>query len=72
MFDDNLWDLLTSVARREKSSVGDVVRKAVRKVYLENDHQERKNRAFEIIRKFRIRQKGILDYKALINDGRKY
>ena len=72
LFDSNLWEVLTSVARREKSSVGEIVRKAVRKVYTENDYVKRKERAFETIKKFRVRQRGILDYKALINDGRKY
>jgi hypothetical protein len=72
LFDSNLWEILSSVARREKSSVGEVVRKAVRKVYTENDYVERKKRAFETIKKFRVRQRGILDYKALIDDGRKY
>lgn len=72
LFDNNLWDLLTSVARREKSSVGEVVRKAVSKVYTEGNLIERKKKAFETIKKFRVKQKGVLDYKALINDGRKY
>jgi hypothetical protein len=72
LFDNDLWDLLTSVARREKSSVGEVVRRAVSKVYKDDDIIEQKKRAFETIKKFRVKQKGILDYKALINEGRKY
>ena len=72
LFDDDLWDLLTSVARREKSSVGEVVRKAVSRIYAEGNLIERKKMAFETIKKFRGKQKGIVDYKALINDGRKY
>jgi hypothetical protein len=32
LFNDDLWDLLTSVARKEKSSLGEVVRKAIIKV----------------------------------------
>jgi hypothetical protein len=72
LFDNDLWDLLTSVARREKSSVGEVVRKAVSRVYTEGNLIERKKKAFETIRNFRIKQKGVVDYKALINDGRKH
>jgi hypothetical protein len=72
LFDNDLWDLLTSVARREKSSVGEVVRKAVSKVYSEGNIVERKKKAFESIKKFRVKQKGVVDYKALINEGRRY
>jgi hypothetical protein len=72
LFDNDLWDVLTSVARREKTSVGEVVRKAISKVYTEGDLIAQTKKAFETIRKFRVKQKGVLDYKALINDGRKY
>jgi hypothetical protein len=72
LFDGELWDLLTSLARRERSSVGEVVRKAISKVYKEENNFERRKKAFETIRKFRVKQRGVLDYKALINDGRKY
>jgi hypothetical protein len=72
LFDNDLWELLTSVARKEKSSVGEVVRRAVNKVYRDANFNEIKKKAFEIIKKHRVRQKGVLDYKALINEGRKY
>ena len=72
LFNDDLWDLLTSVARKEKSSVGEVVRRAIIKVYAGDNFVERKNKAFETIKKFRVKQKGVVDYKILINDGRKY
>jgi hypothetical protein len=72
LFDNDLWDLLTSVARREKSSVGEVVRRAISKVYTQDNFIERKKEAFETIRKFRVKQKGIVNYKSLINEGRKY
>ena len=72
LFDNDLWDLLTSVAKREKSSMGEVVRRAVRKVYRDDNFIEQKKKAFEAIKKFRVRQRGFVDYKALINEGRKY
>ena len=72
LLDNELWDLLTSVAKREKSSVGEVVRRAISKVYKDSDLVGRKKKAFETIRKFRVKQKGIVDYKSLINEGRKY
>ena len=72
LFDNDLWDLLNSVAKREKSSMGEVVRKAVSKVYRDDNFIEQKRKAFETIKKFRVKQRGSVDYKALINEGRKY
>jgi len=72
LFDNDLWNLLNSVARREKSSMGEVVRKAVSKVYRGDNFIEQKRQAFETIKKFRVRQRGSVDYKTLINEGRKY
>lgn len=50
----------------------DKVRKAISKVYSKGSWIERKKKAFETIKKFRVKQKGVVDYKALVNDGRKY
>ena len=72
LFDNDLWELLTSVAKKERSSVGEVVRRAVSKVYKTDNVIERKRQAFDTIKKIRVKQKGVLDYKALINEGRKY
>jgi hypothetical protein len=72
LFDNDLWDLLTSVARREKSSVGEVVMRAVNRVYRDDNYIEQKKNAFETIENIRVRQRGLVDYKALINEGRKY
>ena len=72
LFDDNLWNLLNSVAKKEKASVGEVVRRAISKVYSEEDLIKRRKKAFETIKKFRVTQESIIDYKALINEGRKY
>ena len=72
LFDNELWDLLTSVARKEKSSVGEVVRRAINKVYRDDNFIKQKKEAFETIQKFRVKQKGVVDYRALINEGRRY
>ena len=72
LFENELLDLLVAVAQREKSSVGEVVRKAVRKVYSEDEIIERRKKALETIKRIRVKQKGVVDYKALINEGRKY
>lgn len=73
LFDDDLWELLTSVAKRQKTSVGDVVRNAIKKVYSEENIIEKRKKIFDAIK--RIRPKpypGKIDYKELINYGRKY
>ena len=73
LFENELWDLLVAVAQREKTSVGEVVRKAVRKVYSEDEISRRRTEACKRI--LAIRPKpypGKIDYKELINYGRKY
>ncbi|KKQ42919.1 MAG: hypothetical protein US60_C0010G0008 [Microgenomates group bacterium GW2011_GWC1_37_8] len=73
LFDDELWELVTSVAKRENSSVGKVVRKAIRNTYSEDEISKRRADACKKI--LAIRPKpfpGKIDYKELINYGRKY
>ncbi len=71
LFDERLWRLLTGRARREKTSVGKLVRLAVEKVY-GHEEVDQKNSAFEEILKIRKISKKPIDYKALINYGRRY
>lgn len=56
LFDEKLWEILTRLAQEKKTSVGDLVRKAVE----------------AILRHRPTPVKGKIDYKALINAGRKY
>lgn len=72
LFDDKLWRLLTSRAKREKASVGKLVRRAVEKVYMQDEEMDRRKKAYEEILKIRKISKKPIDYKALINYGRKY
>lgn len=73
LFDNELWELLTSVAKREKTSVGKIVRKTLREVYAKDEIAKRRTEACRKI--LAIRPKpypGKIDYKELINYGRKY
>jgi len=73
LFDEELWNLLNAVAKKENTSVGNVVRKAVRKTYFEDNVLKRRAEACKKI--LAIRPKpypGKIDYKELINYGRKY
>lgn len=74
LFDEKLWNQLTNRARRQKTSVGKLVRKAVEKAYTEVEDKELKMRQKAIDEIFKIRKvsKTPIDYKALIDYGRKY
>ena len=66
------WDTLTLEARKRKSSVGKLVREAVAKAYAQDEELERRKKAIEHIKKIRRISKGKIDYKELINYGRRY
>jgi len=72
LFDERLWRLLTDRARREKASVGKLVRRACEKVYVQDEEMDGRKKAYEEILKIRKISKKPIDYKALINYGRKY
>jgi len=63
---------LTDRARREKASVGKLVRRACEKVYVQDEEMDGRKKAYEEILKIRKISKKPIDYKALINYGRKY
>lgn len=72
LFDDQLWTLLTQRSRSDGISIGELVRRAVVKTYIENhDRLLQRKEAVSAIRAIRTIHKGI-DYKKLINYGRKY
>lgn len=72
LFNENLWKTLTIEAKKRKTSVGKLVREAVEKVYTRDEELEERRKAFEYILRKRKRSKIRIDYKALINYGRKY
>lgn len=72
LFDENLWKTLTQEASRQGISVGKLVREAVSKMYSRDEELEERQKALEHILKIRKISKTPIDYKALINHGRKY
>jgi len=72
LFDDKLWKVISNRARREKTSVGNLVRTAVRTVYDQKESVDEKTKAFEEIIQARKLSKKVVNYKELINYGRKY
>ncbi len=53
LFDEQLWTSLMQLAKEKRTSVGELVRNAVRKQYSEDRKQERIEKAVENILKFR-------------------
>lgn len=76
LFDNNCWFELRALARAQNTSVGELVRKAVNKVYLEDRSSRKaaKQAAFEKILELRKKIKPITskEIKEFINYGRKY
>lgn len=72
LFDPQEWRGLVRVAATENSSVNQLVRQAVQKTYLQTAADRQIAEAVDEIRKIRPHFQGRLDYKALINHGRKY
>ena len=72
LFEQELWDQMTQHAKKRNISVGELIRQAVEEKYLNDDKTERIRNAHAWILKNRKIAKGKIDYKALINYGRKY
>lgn len=73
LFDQRVFDHLLFLAKKQKTSIGELVRKAVKKVYLDEGADEKKQ-AFENIIKIRktINPIKLSEIKEFINYGRKY
>lgn len=72
LFDERLWEKLANLAKIKKTSISKLVRDAVEKSYMKNVDVEERRRVIEEIERIRPHFKGKLDYKAMINYGRKY
>lgn len=74
LFDDETIEILTAVANQKQTSVGNVVRQAVKQLYMKSDTvaRERKKRAYSKLLRWQkeIGVSKLVNYRALINDGR--
>jgi hypothetical protein len=70
LFEEDLWNRLVSIANEKNTSVGDLVRQATRRVYIDSEVNSNRKTAFATILSTRVKQKSV-DYKKLINHGRK-
>lgn len=75
LFDQELWDKLVALAKKEHTSVGELTRKAIQKTYFEDRVYEDRRKAIEEIKEIRKKIKGTFTHKEIkemINYGRKY
>lgn len=66
-----MWRKLLAISEAQKRSVGDLIRVAVKKVYYADRDLGKLVKAVSEIRRIR-KYVGKVDYKELINFGRKY
>ena len=71
LFSKDLWNKLEKKSKAQKSSIAELVRKAVEKDFEEEKQLEQRKQAIEQTLMGRIISKGKIDYKELINYGRK-
>lgn len=71
LFEQEQWKTLMALAADERVSVSELVRKAVDRMCVEDKILTQRRKAIEWIRANRV-VVGPIDYKELINDGRKY
>lgn len=72
LFDETLWKTLHRLSKTKKTSISKLVRNAVEKTYIKTEELETRRKAIEEIERIRPHFKGKLDYKEMINYGRKY
>lgn len=70
LFSNELWRSLITLAQQSDTSVGDLIRKAVKKTYFQGSRKEAIIKAFDTIISTRKSHKKI-DYRELIAYGRK-
>lgn len=72
LFTKDLWEKLVDLAKLNNSSVGQLVREAVEEKYLKINRFSKRQKAIESTLRERAILKGKIDYKKLIDYGRKY
>lgn len=71
MFDKKTWTRLKAISKKQNATASELVRRAVHEQYL-SEVVKKRRQAFEKILEIRpIPVKGKINYKELINDGRK-
>lgn len=72
LFDQSQWQTLVDISNAKEISIGQLVREAVREKYQKKHVLEQRAKAIESTLFNRLVSKKKIDYKELINYGRKY
>lgn len=73
LFDESVWETLYQLSKGRGTSVANLIREAVREKYNHKIDLEQRRKAIDSTLKHRPKPfKGKIDYKELINAGRKY
>lgn len=71
MFDKKTWTRLKAISKKQNATASELVRRAVDNQYLSTEARERREAIQKILEIRPKPVKGKIDYKALINDGRR-
>lgn len=72
LFDEDLWKRLSRMAKESRTSASEIIRDAVQQKLDWNEELKNRQEAIKSILKHRPKPfNGKIDYKALINEGRK-
>lgn len=71
LLDQAVWNDLTVIARRNRASVGSLVRQAITNNYFQENRLNARKTAVQRIFEIRPKAQKRLDYEALIRYGRK-
>ena len=66
------WDLLSLIAEQKDLSVSELIRQAIRQTFLSEAENLKTQKAFNNILHLRKNAKGRINYRQLIENGRKY
>ncbi len=71
LFSKEDYRLLSSLAVKKGVSMGELIRKAIRKVYQADQEIEEKSQLVNSLTSLWKKQKGTINYKRLVEDGRR-
>lgn len=72
LFSKDLWNKLIRLSQTEEVSISEAARRAIEEKYEREKEFEKRKKAIETTLTGRLMSKDKIDYKELINYGRKY
>lgn len=72
LFDEETWKILTGLATQKQVSASELIRKAIKRTYFSEGKKMDNKKIFNQIVFLRKKLKGKIDYRKLIEDGRKH